>query len=179
MLFLSFFAAVVAFDPDLPQRSAAPAPRRVDTSWITFLRAQATGVLACDFFTVDTVFLQRIYVFFVVEIASRRVHVLGACAVPKLVASLLSGLSRDRYADLRYSWIRPEAVVRRSIIAVRSINRLRACWATQAPSGLAVTPRTWTNRVPTSTTKKTYKRRGSTVSTEKKSHASVPAAWHG
>src|SRR4051794_2193018 len=59
----------------------------------------------------------------------------------------------------------------------RSINTLRACWATHVPSGLAVTPRTWTNRVPTSTTKKTYKRRSSTVSTEKKSHASVPAAW--
>ena len=59
-----------------------PAQRRADASWTTLLRAQASGVLACDFFAVDTVFLQRIHVFFAVEIATRRAHVLGATRNP-------------------------------------------------------------------------------------------------
>jgi putative transposase len=66
----------------LPRHRLGPAPRRGGPSWTAFLRPQAGGVLACDFLTVETVGLTRLYVLFVVDLDRRRVHLAGVTAHP-------------------------------------------------------------------------------------------------
>jgi putative transposase len=59
-----------------------PAPRRAGPSWREFLNRQAVSIIACDFLTVDTVFMRRFYALFFVEIATRRVHLAGVTSNP-------------------------------------------------------------------------------------------------
>jgi len=66
----------------LRRAGLGPSPRRSGPSWSEFLRAQARGILACDFFTVETLFLKTLYVLFFIELGTRRVHVAGVSANP-------------------------------------------------------------------------------------------------
>lgn len=61
---------------------AGPAPRRSGPTWTEFLRAQADGIIACDFFTVETAWLQTLYVLVFIELGSRRVRLSPATAHP-------------------------------------------------------------------------------------------------
>jgi len=66
----------------LRQAEIDPAPRRSSESWREFLRAQASGIVACDFFTVDTVLFRRLYVLVFIELATRHVYLAGITANP-------------------------------------------------------------------------------------------------
>jgi len=82
LLRLGVRVSATAIRTTLRRHRLDPAPRRTTTTWRAFLRQQAAGIVACDFFTVETVSLRRLYVLFFIELETRRVHLAGVTAHP-------------------------------------------------------------------------------------------------
>ncbi len=75
-----------------------PAPLRAGQSWREFLRTQASGIVACEFFTVDTIGLRHLYVLFFLELRTRRVHLAAITENP--TADWVAQQARNLMADL-------------------------------------------------------------------------------
>ncbi|GAA1122678.1 integrase core domain-containing protein [Streptomyces javensis] len=82
----------------LREHGIPPAPERGSTTWADFLRSQADALLACDFFETRTLTGARVYVFAVIEHATRRIRILGATAHP--TADWVVQLGRNLAMDL-------------------------------------------------------------------------------
>jgi putative transposase len=66
----------------LRRHGLGPAPRRLGPTWTQFLKAQAEGIVACDFFTVETIRLRTFHVLFFIQLSTRRVVLAGVTAHP-------------------------------------------------------------------------------------------------
>lgn len=93
----------------LKYRGLEPAPRRDGLTWSEFLRAQDRGIIATDFFTVETVRLKTLYVLFFIELSTRKVHLAGVTAHPDSawVTQQARNLSITREGD----WSRPRFLI--------------------------------------------------------------------
>jgi len=75
-----------------------PAPDRGTTTWATFLHSQANALLACDFLDTITLTGTKLYIFAVIEHASRRIRILGATEHP--TAAWVTQAARNLVMDL-------------------------------------------------------------------------------
>lgn len=87
-----------------------PAPERAVTTWAGFLLSQADALLACDFFETITLSGTRLYVFAVLEHASRRIRVLGATAHP--TASWVTQAAKNLVMDFEDTGCRARFLIR-------------------------------------------------------------------
>jgi putative transposase len=94
----------------LKEAGIEPAPKRLEQNWSEFLRQQAASILECDFLTVDTLFLKRFYVLFLIELANRRVHLAGITTNPD--GHWVTQQARNLLMELDDEGVRPRFLVR-------------------------------------------------------------------
>jgi transposase InsO family protein len=93
----------------LARAGIPPAPERAASSWRSFLRQHGNTILACDLFTVDTVWLRRLYVLFFVSIGTRRVEYVACTSKPD--ASWMTQQARNLLMDLDERGQRPRFLI--------------------------------------------------------------------
>ncbi|WP_406516470.1 integrase core domain-containing protein [Streptomyces sp. NBC_00134] len=94
----------------LKEHGIPPAPERESTTWAAFLRNQAHALVACDFFETRALTGARLYVFAVIEHATRRIRILGATAHP--TADWVVQLGRNLLMDLEDASSRARFLIR-------------------------------------------------------------------
>jgi putative transposase len=94
---LGYRVGVTTVRTILRRAGVPPAPRRGGPTWSEFVRAQAQAIMACDFFTVETVFLRTLYVLFFIEVGTRRVRIAGVTANPD--AHWVTQQARNLFTD--------------------------------------------------------------------------------
>ena len=110
-----------------------PAPRRASATWRAFLRAQADGIIATDFFTVETVRLKTLYVLFYIELHTRQVRVAGVTDRPN--GAWVVQRARERSIELES----PEgATVPRFLVSDRDAKFTRAFDDVFAADGIQI-----------------------------------------
>jgi transposase InsO family protein len=110
LLKLGCTVAATAIRTVLRRHPVPPAPGRAGLAWPAFLRAHAQGLLACDFFSVETVRLQLLYVLFFIEVRTRRVFVAGCTAQP--TGDWVAQQAHDLCWDLDRAGMRPTILLR-------------------------------------------------------------------
>jgi putative transposase len=93
----------------LARAGIPPAPERGASSWRAFLREHGNAILACDLFTVDTVWLRRLYVLFFVSIGTRRVEYVACTSKPD--TSWMTQQARNLLMDLNDRSQRPRFLI--------------------------------------------------------------------
>jgi putative transposase len=110
LLKLGHSVSATTIRAQLRRHGIPPAPERAGLSWRAFLRAHAAGVLACDFFTVETIRLQTLFVLFFIELQTRRVFVAGCTEHPS--AAWVTQQARNLAWQLDEEGRRPTLLIR-------------------------------------------------------------------